>query len=266
MAKKPYILLALSAALLLTLHTVPAQQPSTAVLQQLRACEFALVEAEQTCGKHSKAYAQALKQKSDALWDFERYDAAIEAERPTAELCETLYGERSPEHADARYGSALKYAFTHRNTEYRKAMYTDMRLKKTLVSEKEEKYFTRMFRENEGTEASFKSLSGRNTRIIHLATHGFYVPPVQKDVSDGGTLEDNALARCGAFIWPGRTINYEESISPRGSMTASSQPPRSPSSTCGGWTSRLSKYEALERAKSRVRNDEHMESRKIKQL
>ena len=146
MAKKPFVLLVLSAALLLTLHAAPAQPPSTAALQQqLRACELALAEAEQTCGKHSEAYAQALERQADALWDLERYDDAIEAARRAAELCETLYGARTPEHADARYGLALKYALTHRYAEYREAMYTAMRLKEALISEKEEQYLARLF-------------------------------------------------------------------------------------------------------------------------
>lgn len=48
---------------------------------------------------------------------------------------------------------------------------------------------------NEGTEASFKALSGQQKKIIHIATHGFYH---NKD-SRGGD-KDNPLLRSGLFF------------------------------------------------------------------
>lgn len=60
----------------------------------------------------------------------------------------------------------------------------------------------------EGTEASFKSLGGKQTRIIHLATHGFYFDErefkAMKDSPErqSGKLkqEDRSLMRSGLFM------------------------------------------------------------------
>ena len=83
---------------------------------------------------------------------------------------------------------------------------------------------------DEGTEESFKALSGKRTRIIHLATHGCYITPDEADrqrKSDMqqrlailrvgndnalGTEEDEALARSylamsgGKMCWTSDTI------------------------------------------------------------
>lgn len=65
---------------------------------------------------------------------------------------------------------------------------------------------------NKGTEISFKSLSGKKKKIIHIATHGFYLNDDKKrlldnlsevaasmghDVNDVRSVEDKTLTRCG---------------------------------------------------------------------
>ena len=60
----------------------------------------------------------------------------------------------------------------------------------------------------EATEASVKALSGQQTRILHIATHGFY-----QASKNAETSLDNALQRCGLFfagandVWPDGPIN-----------------------------------------------------------
>lgn len=54
-----------------------------------------------------------------------------------------------------------------------------------------------------GTEAEFRSFSGKAVSIIHLATHGFYYNPTES--VSGGYInllgnEDNALNRCGLIL------------------------------------------------------------------
>jgi CHAT domain-containing protein/tetratricopeptide (TPR) repeat protein len=71
---------------------------------------------------------------------------------------------------------------------------------------------------NQGTEASFKALSGSNIRILHIGTHGFYFPQTEvkqsvmmqsllnmyEDATISGfsidTEEDKALSRCGLYM------------------------------------------------------------------
>lgn len=68
-----------------------------------------------------------------------------------------------------------------------------------------------VFTGNEGTEASFKNLSGSGTRNLHLATHGFYWTEKQAgrskldfvrslDGDENILSEDKALTRCGLLL------------------------------------------------------------------
>ena len=62
-------------------------------------------------------------------------------------------------------------------------------------------YTIRSYTGGEGIEESFKALSGRRTEIIHIATHGFYLPEERTDRSmmhiGGGMREDQSLQRSG---------------------------------------------------------------------
>ena len=67
------------------------------------------------------------------------------------------------------------------------------------------KYYT----ENSGNEESFKNLSGARTGVIHLATHGFFLPDAENKAVDeivqrlGGSREkpfDNPLLRSGLIM------------------------------------------------------------------
>ena len=51
-----------------------------------------------------------------------------------------------------------------------------------------------LFTGDEGTEASFKALTGKKKRIIHIATHGFY------DQGSASNKEDQALLYSGLFF------------------------------------------------------------------
>lgn len=61
---------------------------------------------------------------------------------------------------------------------------------------------------SEGTEASFKALSGRNIRLIHVASHGFYLEANDRktrmltplDGNDKLDFEDKSLMRSGLFF------------------------------------------------------------------
>lgn len=60
----------------------------------------------------------------------------------------------------------------------------------------------------EGTEASFKALSGSDTDIIHIATHGFYwteeeaeyMPRLDRIFSEFKSTEDRSLSRSGLML------------------------------------------------------------------
>lgn len=59
-----------------------------------------------------------------------------------------------------------------------------------------------------GTEAAVRALSGKETSIIHLATHGFYYNLTEAEI-DGYTTRikhaDNALNRCGIILSNGQS-------------------------------------------------------------
>lgn len=77
--------------------------------------------------------------------------------------------------------------------------------------------------EKEGTETSFKLLSGKGKRIIHLATHGFYynkpqnesIDYFQKAMGINCTLEDRPLTRSGLFM-AGAQNSYNNGDIPQG--------------------------------------------------
>lgn len=60
----------------------------------------------------------------------------------------------------------------------------------------------------DGTEAAVRALSGKETSIIHLATHGFYYNKTEADI-EGYTSHikrsDNALNRCGIIVSNGQS-------------------------------------------------------------
>ena len=72
----------------------------------------------------------------------------------------------------------------------------------------------RIFTDNNGTEASFKSLSGNRNGLLHLATHGFYWNEIEAEVNndmsflregyskvnDAAAKEDRALSRSGLLF------------------------------------------------------------------
>lgn len=75
---------------------------------------------------------------------------------------------------------------------------------------------TRTFIANDGNEESFKALSGKNTPIIHLATHGLFVKnnetykmPFYNTVRNDNPLRRSALIFAGANnAWSGETIPH----------------------------------------------------------
>lgn len=58
----------------------------------------------------------------------------------------------------------------------------------------------------DASETSFKDLSGKGIDLLHIATHGFYLSPVEAYgyeypfLQDGGTIEDEALTRSGLLF------------------------------------------------------------------
>ena len=79
-----------------------------------------------------------------------------------------------------------------------------------IVSVLEKKHIPyQHFKEEKGTEETFKHLSGTNTEVIHLATHGFFLPDVEtkneKELIQriGGNRErpfENPLLRSGLIL------------------------------------------------------------------
>ncbi|MDE7145007.1 MAG: CHAT domain-containing protein [Duncaniella sp.] len=56
---------------------------------------------------------------------------------------------------------------------------------------------------DEGTEESFKSLSGQDNRILHIATHGFYLPPENSEedfITANYAVDDNSLYRSALVL------------------------------------------------------------------
>jgi CHAT domain-containing protein len=76
----------------------------------------------------------------------------------------------------------------------------------------------------EGTETSFKNLSGQNVSIIHLATHGMYITPMEASIQrannnflfirlgDIDIQEDYALTRSFLVMTGGNCLPHRVSI------------------------------------------------------
>lgn len=86
------------------------------------------------------------------------------------------------------------------------------------------KFNVREIKGNEGTETSFKQLSGSKKRIIHIGTHGYYVSVDDmrdddmlmrlfgESSGDNRSREDKILSRSGLFF-SGAANNYKEDLS-----------------------------------------------------
>lgn len=83
---------------------------------------------------------------------------------------------------------------------------------------------------NKGTEISFKSLSGKKKKIIHIGTHGFYLiddtnksienlsmatTTMEQNVNDVRSLEDKSLSRCG-LCFAGASNKLQGKVLPEG--------------------------------------------------
>ena len=72
-------------------------------------------------------------------------------------------------------------------------------------------FIVNTYEKDNGTESAFKSLSGSNTYIIHLATHGFYYSVSHKNDflnTRGGNVEN----RSGLVLAGGNSIAFDKSI------------------------------------------------------
>ena len=130
-----------------------------------------------------------------------------------------LYGgleyDMSP---DIMLHDSRKYTYNKRTMDfmlYNLSDYLDMRegvlpLPATKVEVEDTKIHSSLFTDTIGTETSFKALSGQHTRIIHVATHGFYWPdknlPSKENLLLQGFgnyrryIEDKAMTRSGLLF------------------------------------------------------------------
>jgi len=68
----------------------------------------------------------------------------------------------------------------------------------SIINESQDSHISaKSYIANEGTEASFKDLSGKQKKIIHIATHGFYHNKANQNYNN---LKDNPLLRSGLFF------------------------------------------------------------------
>ncbi len=63
-------------------------------------------------------------------------------------------------------------------------------------------YHVNMLSQKQGTEASFKSLSGKSPSILHLSTHGF----VNRSIEGDAMQRSGLIMAYGARAWEGKTI------------------------------------------------------------
>jgi len=78
----------------------------------------------------------------------------------------------------------------------------------SINSIKQKDVQARMLLCHQATEASVKALSGRQTRILHIATHGFYQAGKKTDASLDNTLLRSGLFFAGANnVWPDGPFN-----------------------------------------------------------
>lgn len=95
---------------------------------------------------------------------------------------------------------------------------------KTINYSKNGKIKVDVLTKNKGTESSFKSLSGKRKRVIHIATHGFYNNKKNQYIKNEGILciddigtdlqniEDVSLKECGLYFSGANNIIMGDSI------------------------------------------------------
>ncbi len=64
---------------------------------------------------------------------------------------------------------------------------------------------TKLFSESNGTESTLKNLSGKMIDILHLATHGFYIKPINNK-TEKNQMERSGLALAGANLVQSGTV------------------------------------------------------------
>lgn len=69
------------------------------------------------------------------------------------------------------------------------------------------KYKTRLFVDEKGTEEAFKLLSGKRDKLIHIATHGYYIPQKNKTYSPL-----DSLLMQGDYIDPNQSISRRSGL------------------------------------------------------
>jgi len=74
----------------------------------------------------------------------------------------------------------------------------------------DKQYRVNVLTQKQGTEASFKALSGKSPSILHLSTHGFVNRPIEGDAMQRSGL----IMAFGARAWEGKTVpqNTEDGI------------------------------------------------------
>lgn len=97
---------------------------------------------------------------------------------------------------------------------------TKMEIDSIKIQMEKQKLDVKIFEDSFGTEEAFKSLSGKHTSIIHIATHGFFFKndEIQENVFfqnmdfERQPFQDNSLKRCGLIMaggqraWKGQPI------------------------------------------------------------
>lgn len=79
----------------------------------------------------------------------------------------------------------------------------------------------KLYTDNKGNEESFKYLSGRKINLIHIATHGFFLPIERAkqlpffNIDDSQPIMENALDRSG-LIFAGANVAWTGSKVPKG--------------------------------------------------
>jgi hypothetical protein len=90
----------------------------------------------------------------------------------------------------------------------------------SLLSKKS-KLKPKLYTGNKGNEESFKYLSGRKTNLIHIASHGFFLPIERAkqlpffNIDDSKSISENALDRSG-LIFAGANVAWSGSKVPEG--------------------------------------------------
>jgi CHAT domain-containing protein len=111
----------------------------------------------------------------------------------------------STRRADGQYVSCISRSVDREGLNYLPGTKTEV---ENIVGtlKKKKKVKTTLYEGSAANEESFKALSGKNIDILHIATHGFFLPTDEKLSGDQSLVQSGLLLSGANYAWQNQTL------------------------------------------------------------